>query len=79
MAGTNIASGIVANAKGMAPNANLLHYDWNSDASEMATAAEHHQLICYSQIILMGRPEGGIMEVLDCQTSRVGIGMVMLI
>ena len=39
VAGTLIASGVSANAKGMAPQAKLWAYDWNSDASEMADAA----------------------------------------
>ncbi|MFC2113912.1 S8 family serine peptidase [Bacteroidota bacterium] len=39
VAGTMIASGADGNAKGMAYAANLKAYDWNNDASEMATAA----------------------------------------
>jgi len=39
VAGTLIASGVEANAKGMAYAANLKAYDWNSDASEMTAAA----------------------------------------
>lgn len=39
VAGTMIAAGIVASAKGMAPAASLLSYDWNSDKSEMSAAA----------------------------------------
>lgn len=39
VAGTLIASGIVASAKGMAPAAALKSYDWNSDKSEMTAAA----------------------------------------
>ena len=39
VAGTMIASGIVAQAKGMAYEATLDAYDWNSAESEMATAA----------------------------------------
>lgn len=37
--GTLIASGVSANAKGMAPQAKLWAYEWSNDASEMAAAA----------------------------------------
>jgi trimeric autotransporter adhesin len=43
--GTIIASGVVANAKGMAPNAQAVGYDWNSDLAEAATAAASGMLI----------------------------------
>ncbi len=39
VAGTLIASGVKPSAKGMAYEASLLAYDWNDDASEMASAA----------------------------------------
>ncbi len=39
VAGTMIASGVDANAKGMAYEGNLKAWDWNSDEAEMATAA----------------------------------------
>lgn len=39
VAGTMIASGVSGEAKGMAYEASLKAYDWNNDASEMATAA----------------------------------------
>lgn len=39
VAGTMIAAGVNANAQGMASGALLQAYDWNSDVSEMATAA----------------------------------------
>lgn len=39
VAGTMIASGVVASAKGMSTHASLNSYDWNSDYSEMAFAA----------------------------------------
>lgn len=39
VAGTLVAAGIVANAKGMAYQGLLKSYDWNNDASEMASAA----------------------------------------
>ncbi len=39
VAGTMIASGVDASAKGMAPNADLRAFDWNSDQSEMASEA----------------------------------------
>jgi hypothetical protein len=35
VAGTVIASGVSANAKGMAPAGNVDSYDWNSDITEM--------------------------------------------
>ena len=35
VAGTLIASGVVANAKGMSPGAIVNSYDWNSDSTEM--------------------------------------------
>ena len=41
VAGTMIASGVQASAKGMAPQASLLANDWNNDNSEMATAASN--------------------------------------
>lgn len=37
--GTMIANGVQGNAKGMSNQARLRSYDWNNDASEMATAA----------------------------------------
>ncbi len=43
--GTIIASGVVANAKGMAPKAKAVGYDWNSDTSEATTAAANGMLI----------------------------------
>ena len=39
VAGTIMASGVQASAKGMAPAANLRAFDWNSDESEMASEA----------------------------------------
>jgi len=39
VAGTMIAQGVQAAAQGMSYQANLAAYDWNSDNSEMATAA----------------------------------------
>ncbi len=39
VAGTMIASGVVAQAKGMAYEAQLIAYDWNSDESEMSNEA----------------------------------------
>ena len=39
VAGTIVAHGVTANAKGMAYNGNLKAYDWNFDEAEMATAA----------------------------------------
>jgi len=43
--GTIIASGVQANAKGMAPKARAVGYDWNSDESEATTAATNGMLI----------------------------------
>lgn len=43
--GTIIASGVVANSKGMAPQANAVGYDWNNDTSEATTAAGNGMLI----------------------------------
>lgn len=43
--GTIIASGVQAQAKGMAPHANAVGYDWNSDLSEATSAASNGMLI----------------------------------
>jgi len=43
--GTIIASGVVANAKGMAPQAKAIDYDWNSDLAEATSAAANGMLI----------------------------------
>lgn len=43
--GTIIASGVVANAKGMAPHSQARGYDWNSDLAEATTAAANGMLI----------------------------------
>ncbi len=43
--GTIIASGYQANAKGMAPHANAIGYDWNSDLSEATSAANSGMLL----------------------------------
>ncbi len=45
VAGTMVASGVESAAKGMAPQADLDAYDWNSDNSEMATAAAGGALV----------------------------------
>ncbi len=45
VAGTLIAGGVVAASKGMAPQALLYAYDWNSDGSEMAAAAAEGVLV----------------------------------
>lgn len=45
VAGTIGAAGKKASAKGMAPNIKIKSYDWNSDASEMASAASGGLLI----------------------------------
>ncbi len=43
--GTIIASGVSANAKGMAPQADAIGYEWNNDASEATTAANSGMLL----------------------------------
>lgn len=43
--GTIIASGVQAQAKGMAPHARAVGYDWNSDLSEATSAAANGMLI----------------------------------
>lgn len=43
--GTIIASGVVASAKGMAPRAYAIGYEWNNDLSEATAAAANGMLI----------------------------------
>ncbi|WP_204344411.1 immunoglobulin-like domain-containing protein [Psychroserpens algicola] len=43
--GTIIASGVVANAKGMAPQASAVGYDWNNDTTEATTASGNGMLV----------------------------------
>lgn len=43
--GTIIASGVQSQAKGMAPQAYAIGYDWNSDISEATTAATNGMLV----------------------------------
>ncbi|AUC86692.1 peptidase S8 [Polaribacter sp. ALD11] len=43
--GTIMASGVVANAKGMAPHASAVGYDWNNDTSEAINAASNGMLV----------------------------------
>jgi PKD repeat protein len=45
VAGTIMASGVVANARGMAYQAGLRSFDWNSDVSELATEGAAGALI----------------------------------
>jgi hypothetical protein len=45
VAGTLVAAGVVANAKGMSYQANLGSYDWSYDNSEMVTAASNGLLV----------------------------------
>jgi PKD repeat protein len=45
VAGTMIAAGVDANARGMAYQATLRAYDWNNDESEMVTAAGAGMLV----------------------------------
>jgi len=55
VAGTMIASGVVANAKGMAPNADLRAFDWNSDESEMASEAANNNALVSNHSYGYGR------------------------
>lgn len=43
--GTIIASGVKANAKGMAPYADAIGYDWNNDKAEATAAATNGMLV----------------------------------
>ncbi|TCI92160.1 S8 family serine peptidase [Tenacibaculum sp. M341] len=43
--GTIIASGVQADAKGMAPHADAVGYDWNNDQAEATTAASNGMLV----------------------------------
>ncbi|MFK7750301.1 MAG: S8 family serine peptidase [Kordia sp.] len=43
--GTIIASGVVADAKGMAPHASAVGHDWNSDLAEATSAASSGMLV----------------------------------
>ncbi|CAL2091446.1 conserved protein of unknown function precursor containing a T9SS type A C-terminal secretion signal. Putative S8 family peptidase [Tenacibaculum sp. 190524A02b] len=43
--GTIIASGVTASAKGMAPHAKGVGYDWNNDKAEATTAASNGMLV----------------------------------
>lgn len=43
--GTMVAAGVSASAKGMAPQARLYSYDWNSDDSEMSNRAAAGMLV----------------------------------
>ena len=45
VAGTMVASGVDKKAKGMAPKAELIAYDWNDDEDEMTTAATNGALL----------------------------------
>jgi PKD repeat protein len=45
VAGTMIASGVQANARGMAYQANIRAYDWNNDNSEMSSAGAGGMLV----------------------------------
>ena len=45
VAGTIISSGVQASAKGMAPYANAVGYDWNSDKAEATAAAANGMLV----------------------------------
>ena len=45
VAGTIMASGLVAGAKGMAPHCRVSGYDWNNDIAEATTAAANGMLV----------------------------------
>jgi len=45
VAGTIAAIGVASNAKGMAPHANIISYDWNYDLPEVTNAASNGMLI----------------------------------
>ena len=55
VAGTLIASGLTANAKGMAPAASLRAFDWTSDESEMANEAANYNALVSNHSYGMGR------------------------
>ena len=55
VAGTMIASGVVANAKGMASAADLRAFDWNSDESEMASEAANNNALVSNHSYGYGR------------------------
>ncbi len=54
--GTIMASGFTAAAKGMAPHARAIGYDWNSDLSEATSAASSGMLISNHSYGLVGMP-----------------------
>ena len=54
--GTIIASGFTASAKGMAPHAKAIGYDWNSDLSEATSAASDGMLVSNHSYGLVGMP-----------------------
>ncbi len=45
VSGTLVAQGVNINAKGMAPKANLLSYDWNNDENEVVTAITNNGIL----------------------------------
>lgn len=55
VAGTLIASGVSANAKGMAPAASLRAFDWNSDEAEMASEAANNNALVSNHSYGFGR------------------------
>ncbi|MFM2135002.1 MAG: hypothetical protein RL021_402, partial [Bacteroidota bacterium] len=68
VSGTIVASGFTASAKGMAPQARLSGYKWNSDLSEATTAAANGMLLSnhsygYSQSSLSAYYFGGYLTV----------------
>ncbi|MEW7278464.1 GEVED domain-containing protein [Aquimarina sp. 2201CG1-2-11] len=56
VAGTIMASGVTASAKGMAPHARVIGYDWNSDLSEATSAAANGMLVSNHSYSLRGEP-----------------------
>ncbi|MDY8137517.1 GEVED domain-containing protein [Aquimarina sp. 2201CG5-10] len=54
--GTIMASGFTASAKGMAPHAKAIGYDWNSDLSEATSSASNGMLVSNHSYGLVGMP-----------------------
>lgn len=72
VAGTMLASGVVANAHGMAPAAHLDAYDWDNDNSEMSTASAAGLLLSnHSYGIAVGWYYFGIFWAGDSNISSV--------
>jgi len=61
--GTIAASGFVANAKGMAPRAQVISHDWNNDLAEATTAAANGLLISNHSYGIAPRNQFGQVQV----------------